>query len=92
MIEIASPASIGITSGARRSYDGREFANGLIGRTAAEAADKAWLLAIEFKTFINAMIAIPCQIVKQARRIVYRVLAYNPYQPIFFRLVSVLRC
>ena len=55
-------------------------------------AEKAWLLGIEFKTFINALIAIPCQIVKQARRIVYRVLAYNPYQPIFFRLLDVLRC
>jgi hypothetical protein len=55
-------------------------------------AEKAWLLGIEFKTFINAFIAIPCQIVKQARRIVYRVLAYNPYQPIFFRLLDVLRC
>ena len=55
-------------------------------------ADKLWLLGIEFKTFINAMIAIPCQIVRQARRLVYRVLAYNPYQPIFFRLLDVLRC
>jgi hypothetical protein len=55
-------------------------------------ADKAWLLGIEFKTFINAMIAIPCQIVKQARRIVYRVLGYNPHQPIFFRLLEALRC
>ena len=55
-------------------------------------ADKDWLLNIEFKTFINAMVAIPCQIVKQARRIVYRVLAYNPYQHIFFRLLDALRC
>ena len=55
-------------------------------------ADKLWLLGIEFKTFINALIAIPCQIVKQARRIVYRVLAYNPYQAILFRLLDVLRC
>jgi hypothetical protein len=55
-------------------------------------AEKAWLLGIEFKTFINALVAIPCQIVKQARRIVYRVLAYNPYQPLFFRLLDTLRC
>jgi hypothetical protein len=56
------------------------------------SAEKAWLLGIEFKTFINAMIAIPCQIVKQARRIVYRVLAYNPHQSIFFRLLDALHC
>jgi len=55
-------------------------------------AEKAWLLGIEFKTFVNALVAIPCQIVKQARRIVYRMLAYNPYQTIFFRLLDVLRC
>ena len=55
-------------------------------------AEKAWLLGIEFKTFINALVAIPCQIVKRARRIVYRVLTYNPYQTIFFRLLDVLRC
>jgi hypothetical protein len=55
-------------------------------------AEKSWLLGIEFKTFINAMIAIPCQIVRQAHRLVYKVLAYNPYQPIFFRLLDVLRC
>jgi hypothetical protein len=55
-------------------------------------ADKLWLLGIEFKTFLNAFLAIPCQIVKQARGLVYRVLAYNPYQPIFFRLLEVLQC
>jgi hypothetical protein len=55
-------------------------------------ADKSWLLGLEFKGFINALVAIPCQIVRQARRLVYRVLAYNPYQPIFFRLLDVLRC
>jgi hypothetical protein len=55
-------------------------------------AEKLWLLGIEFKTFINALIAIPCQIVRQARRVVYRVLAYNPHQPLFFRLLDALRC
>jgi hypothetical protein len=55
-------------------------------------AEKLWLLGIEFKTFINALVAIPCQIIRQARAIIYRVLAYNPYQPIFFRLLDQLRC
>ena len=63
------------------------------GRWAAKyRAEKLWLLGIEFKTFINALVAIPCQIVRQAHGVVYRVLAYNPYQPVFFRLVDVLRC
>jgi hypothetical protein len=55
-------------------------------------ADKLWLLGLEFKAFINVMVAIPCQIVRQARRLVYRVLNYQPHQPIFFRLLDVLRC
>jgi hypothetical protein len=55
-------------------------------------ADKQWLLGLEFKTFLNVMVAIPCQIVRQARRLVYRVLNYQPHHPIFFRLLDVLRC
>ena len=31
-------------------------------------ADKLWLLGLEFKAFVNAFVAIPCQIVRQARR------------------------
>jgi Transposase DDE domain group 1 len=55
-------------------------------------ADKRWVLKIEFKTFVNAFIRIPCQLVRTGRQLVYRVLAWNPYQPIFFRLLSALRC
>ena len=55
-------------------------------------ADKLWLLGLEFKAFIHVMIAIPCQIVRQARRLVYRVLNYQPHRPIFFRLLDALRC
>jgi len=55
-------------------------------------AEKSWLLGIEFKTFVNAMIAIPCQLVRQARGLTFRVLAYNPHQATFFRLVDALHC
>ena len=55
-------------------------------------AEKRWALGIEFKTFVNAFVRLPCQIVRTGRKLVYRVLAWNPYQTIFFRLVSVLRC
>ena len=55
-------------------------------------AEKLWLLNLEFKAFVNVLIAIPCQIIRQARRLLFRVLAYNPHQAIFFRLVDVLRC
>jgi hypothetical protein len=59
---------------------------------AKHRADKLWVLGIEFKTFINAFVRQACQIVRTGRKLVYRLLAWNPYQPIFFRLVSVLRC
>jgi Transposase DDE domain group 1 len=55
-------------------------------------AEKQWLLGIEFKTFVNAFVRQTCQIVRTGRKLVYRLLAWNPYQPIFFRLLSVLRC
>lgn len=55
-------------------------------------AEKLWLLGLEFKAFVNTLVAIPCQIIRQARRLLFRVLAYHPQQAIFFRLVDVLRC
>jgi Transposase DDE domain group 1 len=55
-------------------------------------AEKRWVLGMEFKTFVNAFVRLPCQIVQTGRKLVYRLLAWNPYQPIFFRLVSALRC
>lgn len=55
-------------------------------------ADKLWLLGLEFKAFLQVMVSIPCQIVRQARRLVYRVLNYHPHRHLFFRLLDVLRC
>jgi Transposase DDE domain group 1 len=60
-------------------------------RAEHQAERHAWL-RMEFKTFINAVMQIPCQIVRQARRTIYRVLNWNPYLPAFFRLCQVLRC
>ncbi len=55
-------------------------------------ADKQWVLRLEFKTFVQAFVRQPCQIVRTGRRLVYRLLAWNPHQALFFRLVDVLRC
>ncbi len=55
-------------------------------------AEKRWVLRLEFKTFVNAFVRLPCQIIRTGRKLVYRLLGWNPYQPIFFRLVDVLRC
>jgi hypothetical protein len=55
-------------------------------------ADKLWVFGLEFKTFVQTLIRQPCQIVRTGRRRLYRFMSWNPYQPIFFRLVDVLRC
>ena len=55
-------------------------------------AEKRWVLRLEFKAFLNAFVRLPCQIIRTGRKLVYRLLGWNPYQPIFFRLVDVLRC
>jgi hypothetical protein len=53
---------------------------------------KRWVLRLEFKSFVNAFVRIPCQIVRTGRRLMYRVLSWNPHLPIFFRLLDRLRC
>ncbi|MGH8731575.1 MAG: IS1380 family transposase [Burkholderiales bacterium] len=55
-------------------------------------AEKQSVLKMEFKRFLNAFMRVPCQIVRQARRVVYRLLAWNPWQPVFLRAVDALRC
>jgi hypothetical protein len=51
-------------------------------------AEKRTLLRMEFSTFCVAMIQVPCQVVRTARRIVYRLLSWNPWQGVFLRLVE----
>jgi hypothetical protein len=51
-------------------------------------AEKRSLLRMEFSTFRVAMIQVPCQVVRGGRRIVYRLLAWNPWQGVFLRLVE----
>jgi hypothetical protein len=54
--------------------------------------EKAWVLGLEFKTFVNAFVRLPCQVLRTGGKLVYRLLAWNPHLPIFFRLVDALRC
>lgn len=51
--------------------------------------DRKRVLHMEFRTFVSAFIAVPAQIVTAARRITYRILAWNRYMHTFFRLVDV---
>jgi hypothetical protein len=53
--------------------------------------EKQKLLRMDFSTFRAAMIRIPTQILSTGRRIVFRLLAWNPWQHVFFRLLDQLR-
>jgi hypothetical protein len=50
--------------------------------------EKEQVLRMEFKRFVNAFVRMPAQIVRTGRRIVFRLLNWNPYQHIFMRLVE----
>jgi hypothetical protein len=54
--------------------------------------EKETLLRMEFKTFVNAFLRLPCQIIRAGRRLIYRILSWNPWQPVFFRTFAHLRC
>jgi hypothetical protein len=54
-------------------------------------AQKESLLRMEFKKFLNVMIHLPCQVVLAGRRIVYRLLSWNPWQPTLLWAAEALR-
>ena len=52
---------------------------------------KESLLKMEFKKFLNVMMRLPCQVARTGRRIVYRLLSWNPWQEVLLRAVDALR-
>ena len=62
------------------------------GRWAAKyQSEKQAVLKMEFKTFRNAIIALPCQIIKTGRKIVYRLLSWNRWLVVLLRGLEMLR-
>ncbi|MGH7165189.1 MAG: IS1380 family transposase [Nitrospiraceae bacterium] len=56
------------------------------GRWAVEhGREKLALLKMEFKTFLNAIMRVPAQVVRTGRRVVFRLLSWNPWQHVFLR-------
>jgi len=49
------------------------------------AAEKTAVLRMEFKTFVNAFMLMPVHVVRTSRRLVFRLLAWNPWQAVFLR-------
>jgi hypothetical protein len=43
---------------------------------------------MEFATYRAAVIEMPCQIVHSGKRLIYRLLSWNPWQGMFLRLVE----
>ena len=54
--------------------------------------EKQTLLRMEFRKFVNVMLKLPCQIVQTGRKIVYRLLSWNPWLGVFLRLAMSLDC
>ena len=52
--------------------------------------EKATVLRMGFKRFVNAFVRVPCLVVRTGRRLVYRLMAWNPWQHVFVRGVDAL--
>ena len=49
------------------------------------------VLKMEFRRFLNTFVRLPCQIIRQGRRIVYRLLGYNAWLSDFLRTWEAIR-
>lgn len=59
------------------------------GRWAVEhGREKLAVLRMEFKTFLNAFMRVPAQIIRTGRRVIFRLLSWNPWQHVFLRGVE----
>ena len=47
--------------------------------------EKRAVLRMEFKTFLNAFMRVPCQLVRSGRRLIFRLLSWNPWQSVLLR-------
>ena len=54
--------------------------------------EKDTVLRMEFRTFVNAFMRFPCQIIRAGRRLIFRLLNWTPWQGMFFRVLDQLRC
>jgi hypothetical protein len=55
------------------------------------AAQRQAVLKMEFKRFANGLIHLPCQIVKSGRRIIYRLMSWNPWVSVLLRFSESMR-
>jgi len=55
------------------------------------ASDRQALLTMEFKKFLQEVVLLPCQVVRAGRRLVYRLLQWNPWVDVLCRAAEALR-
>ena len=49
------------------------------------------VLKMEFRRFLNFFIWLPCQIIRQGRQLIYRLLNYNPWLSDFLKTWEAIR-
>ncbi len=54
--------------------------------------EKQAVLHMDFRTFVNHFIKIPCQIIRSGGQLIYRLLNWNPWMDVFRRLAIQLNC
>jgi hypothetical protein len=57
----------------------------------AHREERRSIVRMEFKRFAAGLIRLPCQILKTGRRIVYRLLSWNPWTKTLLRLAEAMR-
>ena len=53
--------------------------------------EKQSVLKMEFKKFLNVFMLVPCQLVRQGRKLIYRLLSWNVWQEVLLRYVNAVR-
>ena len=57
---------------------------------AQDEAEREAIVRMDFRSFVQRFILIPAQVVRTGRRLIYRLLAWRPSLPVFFRLLDTL--
>jgi len=57
-------------------------------RRETHEAEREAIVRMDFRSFIQRFIMVPAQILRSGRRTIYRLLAWRPDMPIFFRLLD----
>jgi hypothetical protein len=53
--------------------------------------EKQSLLKMEFKKFLRSLLLVPCQLIRGGRRLLFRLLSWNPWTGVLLRSVEVFR-